>query len=157
MSDSTAFPQAQEFHLSLRVADLAVSTAFYTAFFTVPPKDVTARYSTFVVPHLRLNLVLLVNDSQQPLDTYSLYHLGLGVADKAQVIAAYHAAVAAGTPVVKPPRTTWRGTPLHELWLRDPSGYLIEIYARLTELELAQMPVDQEPTFLLPGTGLPTA
>jgi catechol 2,3-dioxygenase-like lactoylglutathione lyase family enzyme len=157
MTDSTPFPPAQEFHLSLRVADLAASTAFYGAFFNTPPKDTTARYSTFVVPHLHLNLVLLVNDSQQPLDTYSLYHLGLGVADKAQVIAAYHAAIAAGIPIVKPPRTTWCGTPLHELWLRDPSGYLIEVYARLAADELAQMPADQEPTFLVPGTGLSLA
>ncbi len=152
MNDVTSFPQASEFHISLRVADLAESTAFYTAFFGLPPKDTTARYSTFIVPHLRLNLVLLVNDSRQPLDTYSLYHLGLGVVDKAQVIAAYHAALASGATVVKPPRTTWRGTPLHELWLRDPSGYLIEVYARLTAGELAQMPADREPVFLVPGT-----
>lgn len=152
MVSTVSFPQAQEFHVSLRVADLATSTAFYTAFFAVPPKDTTARYSTFVIPNLHLNLVLLVNDSQQPLDTYSLYHLGLGVADKSQVIAAYHAALSAGAPIVKPPRTTWRGTPLHELWLRDPSGYLIEVYARLTAEELAQMPADQEPCFLVPGT-----
>ena len=64
-------------------------------------------------------------------------------------IAAHHAAVAAGAEVVKPPRTTWRGTPLYELWLRDPSGYLLEVYARLTDAELAQMPADMEPTFLL--------
>ncbi|WP_286798524.1 hypothetical protein [Pandoraea sp. 64-18] len=43
MVDSTAFPQAQEFHVSLRVADLAASTAFYTALFTASPKDTTPR------------------------------------------------------------------------------------------------------------------
>lgn len=149
MATSSSFPAAQEFHISLRVADLARSTAFYTRFFGVPPKDETARYSTFIVPHLRLNLVLLVNDRGEPLDTYSLYHLGLGVAGKDEVIAAHHAAEEAGAEIVKPPRTTWRGTPLHELWLRDPSGYLIEIYARLTDEELARMPADQEPVFLL--------
>lgn len=153
MDDLTVFPQAQEFHLSLRVADLARSTAFYTAILGTGPKDATPRYSTFVVPHLNLNLVLLVNDRGEPLDTYSLYHLGLGVAGRAQVIAAYHAALAAGAAIVKPPRTTWRGTPLHELWLRDPSGYLVEIYARLTASELLGMPADQEPTFLVAGTG----
>lgn len=153
MDESTPFPQAQEFHLSLRVADLAKSTEFYTAILGVGPKDVTARYSTFVVPHLNLNLVLLVNDRGEPLDTYSLYHLGLGVAGKAQVISAYHAALAVGAVIVKPSRTTWRGTPLHELWLRDPSGYLIEIYARLSSEELLDMPADQEPTFLIEGTG----
>jgi catechol 2,3-dioxygenase-like lactoylglutathione lyase family enzyme len=153
MINSTSFPTAHEFHLSLRVTDLAKSTTFYAILLGVAPKDATARYSTFVVPHLHLNLVLLVNDSHEVLDTYSLYHLGIGVADKLQVIAAYHAAVTAAATIVKPPRTTWRGTPLHELWLRDPSGYLIEVYARLTEKELREMPADQEPTFLIAGTG----
>ena len=45
-----------EFHLSFRVADLQASTAFHTAFLGVEPKDRTARFSTFVVPHLALNL-----------------------------------------------------------------------------------------------------
>ncbi|SCC93365.1 Glyoxalase/bleomycin resistance protein/dioxygenase (fragment) [Thiomonas sp. X19] len=72
MHTSSSFPSAQEFHLSLRVADLDRSTAFYTAFFGVEPKDCTARYSTFIVPHLHLNLVLLVNDRGEALDTYSL-------------------------------------------------------------------------------------
>lgn len=44
------------------------------------------------------------------------------------------------------------GTPLHELWLRDPTGYGIEVYARLTPEESKAMPVDQEPTYLVPGT-----
>jgi hypothetical protein len=39
-----------------------------------------------------------------------------------------------------PPRTTWNGTPLHELWLRDPTGYNME------------MPADKRPTCLVPGT-----
>ncbi len=144
--------EPREFHLSIRVADLGASTAFYQAFFGVEPKDMTARYSTFIVPHLALNFVLLVNDKGGALDTYSMYHLGIGVADRDAVIESYHRAHAAGAEIVKPPRTTWRGTPLHELWMRDPSGYLIEIYARVTADELAAMPNDKEPTFLVPGT-----
>lgn len=149
---SPLVPDRQEFHLSFRVADLARSTAFYREFFGVEPKQQTARFSTFIVPDLCLNLVILVNDRDEPLDTYSLYHVGLGVTNKEAVVAAYHRAVAAGAEIVKPPRSTWRGTPLHELWLRDPTGYLLEIYARMTEEELAGMPADQEPVFLVPGT-----
>lgn len=146
-------PSPLEFHISIRVAGLEESSLFYTRLFGLEPKDKTARFSTFIVPHLHLNLVLLVNDSGKPLDTYSLYHIGLGVADKAAVIESYFRAQACGAEVVKPPRTTWRSTPLHELWLRDPTGYAIEIYARLTPEELQSMPVNQEPTFLVPGTG----
>jgi catechol-2,3-dioxygenase len=143
-----------EFHLSFRVSDLGLSTSFYSQFLGVKPKDRTPRFSTFVVPDLRLNLVLLVNDSGKPLDTYSLYHIGLGVPDKAAVLESYQRAKAQGIPIIKPPRTTWRGTPLHELWLRDPTGYGIEVYARLTSEELVAMPADQEPIDLVPGTGL---
>ena len=144
-------PAPREFHLSLRVADLNASVEFYTRFFGLAPKELTKRYATFIVPELALNFVLLVNDRETPLDTYSLYHLGLGVADKAAVIEAYHRARKAGAEIVKLPRTTWRGTPLHELWLRDPTGYLIEIYARLTDAEFATMPQDQRPVFLVSG------
>lgn len=152
MSMTTMIPSPAEFHLSIRVADLEASTAFYAAFLGVAPKDRTARFSTFIAPELRLNLVLLVNDRSEPLDTYSLYHMGLGVPDRAAVIESYHRALAQGVHVVKPPRTTWNGTPLHELWLRDPTGYNIEVYARLTAQELTEMPADKRPTFLVHGT-----
>ncbi len=65
------------------------------------------------------------------------------------MVRSYHQAVAAGLKVNKPPRTTWRGTPLHELWLEDPDGNLVEIYARLTPGELAEKPADLEPKFLV--------
>ncbi|HUX18657.1 MAG TPA: hypothetical protein VMV63_05665 [Acidithiobacillus sp.] len=62
--------------------------------------------------------------------------------------------ISASTEIIKPPRTTWRGTPLHELWLRDPTGYNLEVYARLTPEELAEMPADQEAIYLVPGPDL---
>lgn len=65
-------PAVQEFHLSLRVADLAASVAFCTRFFGLAPKELTQRYAAFIVPELALNFVLLVNDRATPLDTYSL-------------------------------------------------------------------------------------
>ena len=51
-------PAIEEFHISLRVVDLAASSTFYAALFGVPPKESTSRYTTFVVPSLRLNFVL---------------------------------------------------------------------------------------------------
>ena len=85
-------PGAAEFHVSLRVHDLAISTDFYTKFFGVLPKDVLPRYTTFIVPHLNLNFVIVTNDNGEKLDTYSLHHIGLGVGDKQSVIEAYHRA-----------------------------------------------------------------
>ena len=140
-------PAGEEFHASVRVTDLAKSTAFYAWLLGGWPKEWTHRYATFVRPELNLNFVLLVSDGKE-LHHDTLYHLGVGVPTRTAVIDAYLRAVAAGVTIEKPPRTTWKGTPLHELWLTDPDGNLVEIYARLTSEELAEMPADQQPTFL---------
>jgi protein-tyrosine-phosphatase/catechol 2,3-dioxygenase-like lactoylglutathione lyase family enzyme len=143
-----AGPHADEFHASVRVKNLAKSTRFYAWLFGAEPKEWTHRYATFVRPELHTNFVLVVSDGKE-LHRDTLYHLGIGVADKRAVIRAYELARSAGMTVQKPPRTTWRGTPLHELWLEDPDGNLIEIYARLTDEELARKPADLEPVPLV--------
>lgn len=140
-------PTAIEFHASVRVTSLAKSTRFYAWLFGAEPKEWTHRYATFVRPELRTNFVVLVSDGKE-LHHDTLYHLGIAVADKHAVVRTYHLAQKAGVVVTKPPRTTWRGTPLHELWLQDPDGNLIEIYARLTPDELAEMPEGLEPVAL---------
>ena len=134
----------------MRVSDLPRSVRFYAWLLGGWPKDWTHRYATFVRPELRTNFVLVVSDGKE-LHHDTLYHLGIAVADKAAVVRAHELGRAAGIAVEKPPRTTWRGTPLHELWLRDPDGNLIEIYARLTDDELAAKPADLEPTLLTPA------
>ena len=140
-------PDPREFHASIRVPDLAAAARFYTWLLGVAPKEWTHRYVTFVSEALRTNFVLLVSDGKE-LHQDTLYHLGIDVGTKAAVVEAQRRANAAGWAVHKPARTTWRGTPLHELWLKDPGGNLIEIYARLDEAELAEMPADKEPVFL---------
>ena len=137
-------PDPRQFHASMRVPDLAAAARFYTWLLGVAPKEWTHRYVTFVSEALRTNFVLLVSDGKE-LHQDTLYHLGVGVGTKDAVIEAQRHAEAAGWPVHEPARTTWHGTPLHELWLRDPGGNLIEIYARLTDAELAEMPEDKEP------------
>ncbi|MGE4096154.1 MAG: VOC family protein [Candidatus Binatia bacterium] len=141
---------AGEFHCSVRVQDLARSARFYAWLLGLLPKEWTHRYVTFLLPEQRTNFVLVVADGRE-LHHDTLYHLGVGVLDKQAVIDAYARAMAAGWAVEKPPRTTWRGTPLHELWLTDPDGNLVEIYARLTPEELASKPADEEPLALVPS------
>lgn len=140
-------PRPEEFHASVRVRDLAKSARFYAWLLGEQPKEWTHRYATFVRPHLRTNFVVVVSDGKE-LHHDTLYHLGIGVADKRAVIRAFELARAAGVIVQRPPRTTWRGTPLHELWLEDPDGNLVEVYARVTDDELAGRPADLEPTAL---------
>jgi protein-tyrosine-phosphatase/catechol 2,3-dioxygenase-like lactoylglutathione lyase family enzyme len=140
-----------EMHASLRVPELAPAARFYAWLLGVEPKAWTHRYVTFVSDALRTNFVLVVSDGMT-LHQDTLYHVGVAVPDRAAVIDAERRARAAGFVVHKPARTTWRGTPLHELWLRDPGGNLVEVYARLTDDELAQMPADQEPWLLGEGS-----
>ncbi|MCB9616764.1 MAG: VOC family protein [Sandaracinus sp.] len=167
-----------EHHVSLRSRDVPRSVRFYAWLLGVEPKEWTHRYATFVSAPLALNFVILVDDgiaiaqpnavsSERPKGASPtarevavrgashpgvLYHLGVALPDRTAVIDAYHRAVALGAKVDKPPRTTWRGTPLHELWLQDPDGNKIELYARLTDAELAECPANLEPVFLVPGT-----
>jgi len=143
--------QGKQFHGSIRVNDLPASVRFYAWLLNTWPKEWTHRYATFIRSDLNLNFVLVVSDGKD-LHHDTLYHLGIGVADRDAVVDSYHQAVAFGAHIEKPPRTTWKGTPLHELWLKDPDGTLIEVYARMTEHELAEKPVDETPLFLVPGT-----
>ena len=140
-------PDPREFHASIRAKDLPAAARFYTWLLGVTPREWTHRYVTFVSEALRTNFVVLVDDGLE-LHQDTLYHLGIDVGTKAAVIEAHGRAEAASWPIHKPARTTWRGTPLHELWLKDPGGNLIEIYARLTDAELLEMPDDKEPLFL---------
>jgi len=144
-------PDPREFHASIRVPDLAGAARFYTWLLGVPPTEWTHRYATFVSPTLRTNFVVLVDDGHT-LHQDTLYHLGIDVGTKQAVIEAQRRAEGAGWPIHKPARTTWKGTPLHELWLKDPGGNLIEVYARLTEQELAAMPDDQAPEYIGPSS-----
>ncbi|MEZ4321625.1 MAG: VOC family protein [Myxococcota bacterium] len=136
-----------EFHASVRVPDLASAARFYRWLLGVEPQTWTHRYVTFVSEALRTNFVILVSDGLE-LHHDTLYHLGIELPSRDAVIDAHRRAVSAGFTVKKPARTTWRGTPLHELWLEDPAGNAVEVYARLTEAERAAMPADQEPVLL---------
>jgi len=140
-------PVATEFHSSIRVQDLARSARFYSWLLGTQPREWTHRYVTFICSQFRLNFVLLVSDGKE-LHHDTLYHFGIALPDKGAVVAAYHRAREAGWHIEKPPRTTWMGTPLHELWLKDPDGNLIELYARLTAEDLAQRPADGQPVAL---------
>lgn len=148
LKDSPPALVPMEFHASIRVPDLGAGARFYSWLLGVQPKEWTHRYVTFVSETLRTNFVLLVDDGLE-LHQDTLFHLGVELPDRAAVMDAHLRARAAGWEMHKPARTTWRGTPLHELWLKDPGGNLVEIYARLTTAELEEMPADQEAVVLV--------
>jgi protein-tyrosine-phosphatase/catechol 2,3-dioxygenase-like lactoylglutathione lyase family enzyme len=140
-------PTPQEFHASIRVPDLAEAARFYSWLLGSQPKEWTHRYATFVSETLKTNFVVVVADDEE-LHQDTLYHLGIDVGTRDAVVAAQHGAEQAGFRIHKAARTTWHGTPLHELWLKDPGGNLVEIYARLSAGELGDMPADKSPILL---------
>jgi catechol-2,3-dioxygenase len=134
----------REFHLTLRVAALEPSTVFYSWLLDVAPKTTSKHHSVIVDPRTSTNLVLIAAGASEG-GSANVHHLGIGCESKHALLQIYRAALELGFDVVEPPQTTWKGTPLHQLWLRDPEGHRVEIYARLTPAELAARPADDRP------------
>ena len=147
LRDIPAGPTPQSFQASLHVPDLAAATRFYTWLLGEAPTTWTHRLVVFTPANLRLNLVLrLVDDPSPQPDTP--HHWGIDVGSREAVIAAQQRAETAGWPIREPARTTGHSNPRHELWLTDPGGNAIAIYAHGTEAEQADLPADREPMSL---------
>ncbi len=140
-------PPATGFHAGLQVRDLAESTRFYAWLLNGWPEAWTQRSAAFRRPDLNLDLVLTVAGGE-PVPHGLPVQLGLALPDRAAVIDAYRRALALGARIESPPRTTWTGTPRHELGLADPDGTAIRLYARLTPSELAARPTGAAATDL---------
>ncbi len=137
-----------EFHLTTRVTDLERAVDYYSWLFGVAPKTkFDGRYAVFLVPERHLNMVMIQNEVGGD-GPDRVHHIGLGVEGREAVLDFQTRARARGYPVADPAKTTWRGTAMHQLWLEDPDGVKVEIYARLTDDELAAMPADQTPVVL---------
>lgn len=137
----------REFHITLRVGALERSTGFYAWLLDVPPKTTSKHHSVIVDPKTSTNLVLVAAGATEGGST-NIHHLGIGCETREALLQIYRGAVERGFDVVETPQTTWKGTPLHQLWLRDPEGHRVEIYARLTAEELAARPSDDRPVAL---------
>jgi catechol 2,3-dioxygenase-like lactoylglutathione lyase family enzyme len=140
--------RTREFHFTLKVAELERSTRFYSWLLDVPPKVTSQYHSVIVDPRSSTNLVLVASKTTEG-GSANLHHLGLGCESKAALLAIHRGAGEHGFEIAEAPQTTWKGTPLHQLWLRDPEGHRVEVYARLTAEELASRPTDDRPVLLV--------
>jgi len=147
LRDVPAGPIPQGFHASLRVPDLAAATRFYTWLLGEAPTTWTHDLVVFLPATLRLNLVLRRVDDPTP-QPDTPHHWGIDVGSREAVIAAQQRAEAAGWAVREPARTTGHGPPRHELWLTDPGGNAIALYAPVTEAESVDKPAHSEPVSL---------
>jgi len=134
---------ASELHVSFHVDSVSRASRFYSWLLGVEPSMWTSRHVTFVHPQTHVSLMFVKRGGRRTKHRERSYDLGLEVADRDAVIQAYLRAVSSGFDIEKPPYTSWHGVPMHQMWLKDPSGNLVEIYAPLSSEELAELPDDR--------------
>jgi catechol 2,3-dioxygenase-like lactoylglutathione lyase family enzyme len=120
-------------HLSLNVADLDRSLAFYQAFFGLAPHKVRPGYANFDVAEPPLKLAL--NEHPVGGDGGRLSHLGIQVETPAQVLAAKERLQAAGLATFDETDTTCCYAKQDKIWVHDPDGNAWEVYVITDDLE----------------------
>jgi len=119
-------------HVSLRVADLNRSLAFYEAFFGVPPHKVRPDYANFDLTEPPLKIAL-VEAAVAP-GSGSLDHLGFQMASAAEVLAARERLQAAGLATFDETDTTCCYAKQDKIWAHDPDGNEWEVYVLTDDL-----------------------
>lgn len=125
-------------HLSLNVAELARSVAFYEAFLGVRPHKLRPGYAYFDLaePPLKLALNELPRspEARRSAQPGPLSHLGFQVATAAQVLAAKERLQAAGLAAFDETDTTCCYARQDKIWAHDPDGNAWEIYVLTDDL-----------------------
>lgn len=125
-------------HLSLNVADLERSVAFYEAFFGVPPHKIRPGYANFDLaePPLKfaLNEHAVPRAGAREAGGGSLSHLGFQVPSAEQVLAAKERLQAAGLATFDETDTTCCYARQDKVWATDPDGNAWEIYVLTDDL-----------------------
>lgn len=117
-------------HLSLNVADVDRSTAFYTALFGVEPHKRREGYANFDVASPPLKLALNASAQRGP---GALNHLGILVESSAEVAAAHRRLSDSGLATELESETTCCHAVQDKVWVRDPDGNAWEVYAILDD------------------------
>jgi catechol 2,3-dioxygenase-like lactoylglutathione lyase family enzyme len=151
-------PVLAETHLSLNVADVDRSVAFYEAFFGAPAHKRRPGYANFdlgpegALPPLKL---ALQQNPPRP-GAGSLDHLGIQVAAREQVAAARDRLLAAGLATFDEGDTTCCYALQDKVWVQDPDGNRWEVYVLLDDMleEEASPPGrGEEPACCAPAEG----
>ena len=118
--------------LALNVDDLDTSIAFYSKLFGVEPAKTRPGYANFAVVQPPLKLILIEN----PGEGGSINHLGVEVADTAEVDAEQTRLAAAGFASVDERDTTCCYAKQDKFWVEGtPDGERWEIYTVLEDSE----------------------
>ena len=130
---AAATDHAAHFHISLNVRDLARSVAFFEALLGQPPAKHHSDYAKFEVA--QPPLVLSLEPCTQASSGGSLNHLGLRLADAANLGAWQARLMAAGFPVQQLDGVECCYSRQTKIWTHDPDGNLWEIYTLDEDLE----------------------
>ena len=123
-----------KFHVSLEVADLEKSVAFYSTLFSAPPAKLKPGYAKFDPAEPAVVLSLL-QPAVAPCGVSGLSHLGVRVASLDQVVAARERLQAAGYATRDEMNTTCCYAVQDKIWVDDPTGYHWEVYVFQGDVE----------------------
>ena len=119
-------------HLSINVASLERSLAFYKAFFGVPPHKVRPGYANFDLDDPPLKFALNQHPVQSGIGALS--HLGFQVPSPTHLEAAKERLIAAGLATFDETDTTCCYAQQDKVWAHDPDGNAWEIYVLTDDL-----------------------
>lgn len=119
-------------HLSLNVADVDRSVAFYEAFFGMPAHKRRLDYANFDLAEPPLKLAL--NEVTRTAGGGALAHLGLQMATPQQVQAARTRLEASGLVSFDEGDTVCCYARQDKVWVQDPDGNKWEVYVLLDDM-----------------------
>jgi catechol 2,3-dioxygenase-like lactoylglutathione lyase family enzyme len=119
-------------HLSLNVADVERSAAWYEVFFGVPVHKRRPGYANFDLESPALKLAL---QEKAPSSGGPLNHLGILVSSTAEVLAAKERLEKSGLITFSEENVTCCYALQDKIWVRDPDGNAWEVYALLDDME----------------------
>ncbi|SEH01102.1 Catechol 2,3-dioxygenase [Nonomuraea solani] len=111
--------------LALRVADLESSIAFYSKLFGAEPAKRRPGYANFAIAEPPLKLVLIEGEAGEPT---RMDHLGVEVADTAQVDAAARRLAEAGLATFEEKDTSCCYALQDKVWVHGPGAEPWEVY-----------------------------
>jgi len=120
--------------LALNVDDLESAVVFYSKLFGTEPAKVRPGYANFAVADPPLKLVLF----QQPGQGGTINHLGVEVADTAEVASAQARLAGAGLATATEDDVSCCYARQDKVWVDGPSGEPWEIYTVLDDVEMPE-------------------
>lgn len=127
-------PSTGRVQLALNVSDIDAAVDFYTRLFGTGPAKRRPGYANFAITSPPLKLVLLESaDARESGVAGALDHLGVEVADSAQVAAAAQRLTGEGLDTLTEDATTCCYAVQDKVWVHDPDGAPWEVYTVLAD------------------------